>query len=390
LEAEKRKDTINTILWNLGGFKKSVITQCKVDEYHAKIIGLMLILVGVYATIAWFFFFQTVSHSVVISLIAGLFMGFFIVSFDRALIASLSSGKTKVYGLIFRLLLAILLGVFLSQPIILKLYQPEIMREVQILSDKKVQERQSELEKIHQLELNNFKTQKDVLQTQLNDKLALLTVAESDFKKEMDGTGGTGRWGYSTVSKLKEKILERHREEYKNLQARNGPQMDSLQSKIEAINNNMAVAMNDYQKNNATFGTLIQAEALGSLISKEGANSLKMRYYLLVVILTLIELSALISKMLFKMPSYKSKVSLISDEEVTTNEDTKEIALAKLAEYKIQILEKDVNLYRKFFESSKEINNKKVSDLTSEWQSEKQSSFKDYWTKFKERLIISS
>jgi len=184
LKNKNTKDFINNLFWNLGGFKKSIISQCKVDEYHAKIIGLMLFLVGVYATIAWFFFFQTVSQSVLVSLIAGLFMGFFIVSFDRALIASLSSGKTKVYGLVFRLLLAVLLGVFLSQPIILKLYEPEIIREAQILSDKKVQERQLELKKIYQIELNDYKSQKEVLQTQLNNKLALLNVSESDFKKK--------------------------------------------------------------------------------------------------------------------------------------------------------------------------------------------------------------
>lgn len=346
-------------------------------------------MVGIYATMAWFFFFQTVSNTFLLPMIAGLFMGFFIVSFDRALIASLASGKTNIYSLGFRLLLALLLGIFLSQPIILKLYEPEIMREAQILSDKKVLERKSELEKIHQLELTNYKTQKDVLKTQLDDKLVLLIEAESDFKKEMDGTGGTGRWGYSTVSKLKEKILDRHRIAYENLQLRNNPQIDSLQSKIEAVNSKVVTAMQDYQKNNAVFGTLIQAEALVSLISKEESGSLKMRYYLLVVILTLIELSALIAKLLFKMRSYKSKVSLISDEEVTINEDNKEIALAKLAEYKIQTLESEVALYRKFFETSKEVNHQKVNELISEWQSTKNTSLKSYWRRFKEMLIIN-
>jgi len=162
-----------------------------------------------------------------------------------------------------------------------------------------------------------------------------------------------------------------------------------LQSKIEDINKNLALAIKDFQKNNATFGTLIQAEALGSLLSKKGADSLKMRYYLLVVILTLIELSALISKLFFKMPSYKSKISLINDEEVTINNDSKEIVLAKLSEYKIQTLEKEVDLYRKFFDSSKDINIKKLSQLISEWQNSKETNFKDYWNKFKEQLIIS-
>src|SRR5688572_11446752 len=120
---------MNDFLWNIAGFKRNIIATCKIDKYHASVIGALLLMVGIYATIAWSFFFQTLHANPVLTILAGVFMGAFIVSFDRALIASMASGKTNIFSLGFRLLLAILLGIFLSQPIILKLYEPEIKRE---------------------------------------------------------------------------------------------------------------------------------------------------------------------------------------------------------------------------------------------------------------------
>src|SRR5687767_8511450 len=191
---------MNDFLWNLAGFKRSIIAKCKVDKYHASVIGALLLMVGLYATIAWSFFFQTLGGSPLLTIGAGLFMGAFIVAFDRALIASMASGKANVFSLGFRLVLAILLGVFLSQPIILKLYEPEIKREAAILMDKKIVERKTELTAVYQNELTSLETQKADLQNQMDTKRATITQSEKDFKREMDGTGGTKKYGYSTVS----------------------------------------------------------------------------------------------------------------------------------------------------------------------------------------------
>lgn len=50
---------LNDFLWNIAGFKRSIIAKTKVDKYHAAVIGALLLMVGLYATIAWTFFFQT-------------------------------------------------------------------------------------------------------------------------------------------------------------------------------------------------------------------------------------------------------------------------------------------------------------------------------------------
>ena len=385
---EEKDNKVREILWNLAGFKKDIIKTCKVDSYHSGIIGTLLFIVGIYSALAWTFFFLTVTSNPFMPVIAGLFMGFYIVSFDRALIASMSSGSTNLYSIGFRLLLATLLGIFLAQPMILKFYEPDIKREAQILVDKKNQERKKELEIVYKFDADQLKQQKTDLENILSNKEKLLNHAETDFKTEMDGSGGTKRWGYNIVSQQKEKIFKQHLEEYQKTADTLQPKIATIQEKINEINTKIAKEFEDFKQSNTAFGTLIQVEALQSLLTKDKTGSLRMRYYLLVFILALIELSALIAKMLYGTRSYKSKANFITEEEVKSSENDKEIILAKLEEYKNLTLENELALIRKFFTEAKEVNHSKLDEMMAEYRNGKDKTNKDLWEQFTKKCFI--
>lgn len=329
-------------LWNIAGFKKEVINECKVDQFHASVISLLLIMVGIYATLAWTFFFQTATPNIWLAVLGGLFMGAFIVSLDRALIASLASGKANGILLLFRLSLALLLGVFLSQPMILKLYEPEIQREAQILKDQKEFERKAELEKLYAGAIQNEKSKLTKLENQLTTKEQTLRKSEEDFKKEMDGSGGTGKWGYSVVAKQKEKIFNNHLKEYTDLKATTPLRIQKSQAKLDSIYNTIDSEMAIYSSENQHFGTLIQVAALGAVLDKDETGALKQRYYLLSIILILIELSALIAKLLFRMDSYKQKMMLQTEQELANLRVEKDIAMSRLEKFREIALERDL------------------------------------------------
>lgn len=379
---------INDFLWNLAGFKRNIIAKCKVDKYHASVIGALLLMVGLYATIAWSFFFQTLSVNPILIICGGLFMGAFIVCFDRALIASMASGKANVFSLGFRLVLSILLGIFLSQPIILKLYEAEIKRESQILLDKKIVERKTELTVVYQNELTSLETQKADLQNQLDSKRNVIVQSEKDFKKEMDGTGGTKKYGYSTVSKQKEKILQGHLDEYEQISTTNQSQIARLQTDINILKDKIYNEVEQYRSENKEFGTLIQTEALQSLLKKDRSGALRMRYYLLSFILTLIELSALIAKIFLKMPTYRNKVELINEEAALDIEVSREIVLAKQKKYKEKALESELSLTEQFFNKTQPVNDEKMEELISDWKFSKEASYKNYWGRFKRTFML--
>lgn len=385
---DSKNNPIASFLWNLSGFKKDIISTSRVDSYHATIIGTLLCMVGLYASLAWTFFFQTMTTQIWMPVIAGVFMGMFILCFDRALIASLSAGNTNIYSIGFRLLLSALLGIFLAQPMILKFYEHDITREAQILVDKKNQERKKELESIYTFEMNQLSQQKKEYEQQLKNKADLMIQAQTDFTNEMDGSGGTGRWGYHTVSREKEKILTKHREEYESLRDTIFPKITDIQKKIDAVHDKIAADFESYRENNTAFGTLIQAEALESLLTKDKTGTLRTRYYLLAVILALIELSALIAKMLFQTKSYRSKVNQITETEVKKAEHDKEITLAKLDEYKKQALDHELAILHKFFNETKDVNQKKLDEMVSDWKSDGNTTYKDVWELYKKKFMI--
>jgi hypothetical protein len=388
MKEKEDSSQLDSFLWSLAGFKKSIISKCGMDGFHAKIIGVLLLIVGIYATLAWTFFFQTFSENLFVAIAAGLFMGGFIVSFDRALISSLSSGKTNFFSLAFRFVLAILLGVFLAQPMILRFYQPEISREVEILADKKVQERKTELTALYKTDLETLEAQKIALQAQIDDTQKLFVASEKDFKLEMDGTGGTKKYGYSTVAKQKEKIFENYGTELSSLRLANQPKIEKLQASIDTVNAKISNEISLYQSENDTFGTLIQAEALESLLSQDSSGALKFRFYLLSLILILIELSALIAKMLFKMESYKNGVSLIELEESKLFENDKDIMMARMDELKALKMANESENQQKFFADAKSISNEKLDGLLEDWKADEEGEASKIWAKFKSRLTF--
>jgi hypothetical protein len=382
------REVIRDFLWTISGHQKEIMMETKVDGFRAMVIGAILLLVGIYATLAWTFFFSTVVKNGWLSLCCGMFAGIFIVLFDRALICSLSSGNKSISALSFRFLLAIILGVFLAQPIILKLYEPDIKREAVILIDKKVQERASELDTLYSKEVNSLKSRKEELVLLLTQKQQQLIENEHSFKAEMDGSGGTGHWGYQTVSQKKESIYKKDLAEYEKLRTEYEPEINQLVKKLEGIQDNINAQLIQYKETNQNQGFLIQSEALISLISKDKTHTLRDRYWLLVVILLLIELSALIAKLILETKSYGAKVGFAIEKELKHVETDREIFLAKQETYKRLLLQRETNVIEDFFSKTETTKDLKIEKLTEEWKSSDTQTYKETWDRLNDRLVI--
>ena len=383
-----RMETINRILWAISGHQREIIAETKVDNYRATIVGAILLMVGIYATLAWTFFFSTVMKSFLTAFICGLFAGFFILLFDRALICSISYGKRNFWALSFRFTLALILGVFLSQPIILKLYEPDIKREAVILVDKKNNERKAEMERVYAGEINNLQTRKAELNKALLEKQSQLITNEEAFKKEMDGTGGTGRWGYNTVSQKKEIIYKKDLAELEVLKKQFQPEIKQIDARLDSIQADVNRQLKKFIEETQNQGFLIQAEALQSLLIRDKTHTLRNRYFLLMIILTLIELSALISKLILETGSYGKKVDYILDREMKETAADKEIFTNKIENYKKLTLQRETNIINDFFEKTDTVQQKKMVSIINEWDQKESQTYSNTWGIVHHRLMI--
>lgn len=379
---------IKRILWAISGHQREIMEETKVDNYRAMIVGAILLMVGIYATLAWTFFFSLVMKSLILAFICGMFAGFFILLFDRALICSISYGKKNIWALSFRFALALLLGIFLSQPIILKLYEPDIKREAVILIDKKNQERKAELEKVYASEVQSLKQRQEFIYSSLTAKQQQMVANEEAFKKEMDGTGGTGRWGYNTVSQKKEGIYKKDLTEYDQMKQQAEPELKRINARLDTIQALISTQFATSKETTNNQGFLIQAEALQSLLIKDKTHTLRNRYYLLMIILTLIELSALISKLILETKSYGRKVDFYIDKELQETEGDREIVSSKQEVFKRNALEKETQLIEAFFQNSDGAKSDKLRTLIEDWAVKNGHTYKDAWEILKKDLMV--
>jgi uncharacterized membrane protein YwzB len=345
-------------------------------------------MVGIYATLAWTFFFSTVMESGILAFTGGLFAGFFIMLFDRALISSISYGKKNFWALSFRFTLALILGVFLSQPIILKLYEPDIKREAAILIDRKNQERKKEIEQLYAKEVENLNKREQEINQVLSDKKKQLQVNEDAFKNEMDGTGGTGRVGYSTISKKKESIYMKDVADLQELSNKSQPELKQIDARLDSIQADVNRQLNTFVRTTGNQGFLIQAEALQSLLKNDKTHTLRNRYYLLMVILTLIELSALISKLILDTGSYSKKVEYILDREMKETAADKELFTNKIENYKKLTMERETGVMHDFFEKSNPVRQKKMDNLVNGWFANTNQTYSHTWNMVQHDLML--
>jgi hypothetical protein len=143
-----------------------------------------------------------------------------------------------------------------------------------------------------------------------------------------------------------------------------------------------------YRSENKEFGTLIQAEALQSLLKKDTSGALTMRYYLLSFILTLIELSALIAKIFLKTPAYRSKVELMNESADLEINTQREILLARNKIYKEKALESELALTEQFFYKTQSVKDEKFETQLQDWRNSKELTYKNTWTRFKKTFFL--
>ncbi len=378
----------NKMLWKIAGFKQDIIENCKADGHHATMIGILLIVVGVYAAIAWSIFFLSVVNDLIFAIPLGLFMGLFIFFLDRALISSLAKSKQNfsfqyLASAAFRLMLAILIGYVLAEPVVNAIYHREIEREAQVLITEKNKELKDKLENEYGAEIATLNTRKTELQAQLETYQASYTNASEAFAKEMDGTGGSGNVGYKQIAQKKEGLLKTAKENYETQLEIIQPKIDAADSRIAKIETEITSKYDQFKAETSEIGPLLKTEALESLKLKDETGSLKYKHWLLLSILVLIELSAFIVKLIYSTKSYSETIHNLNQEERHLRSIQKEVALEKQRLFKQEAVKNEEQLIQTFFADTEPANKERFVRLMEDWKS-KNYSYNKLWLKFKE------
>lgn len=372
-------------LWWLSTAEKEILVDSVVDRNRYRIIGMTVLATWAFATFTWSYFFSTVVDSALVYVGLGLFMGFIILTIDRALIKGITKfNKKKFAPLLFRGMLAITIGTFMAQPAVLYMFDKEIKLQTSLDNEKKKMQKRQELETL-------FKSQKESLLKQAADiknELALkydaVSKARENFLAESDGSGGTGKIGIKDIAIAKRNEYQKLDAEYQSLLKLSQPKLDSTEAALKEIDNTM-------KAEEATFalylnnGFLTRIEALNNLVKNNDA--LAFRYYLIVFILMLIELMPVIAKTLLPTGSYDEKVMLREEMEIdiANSNIRKEQQLKEL--YNQMAFESDHEAITAFFSMSKDDRHEKMRAFSKKWKEENHQTFDGLWEKMKKEIL---
>ncbi|HEX5151191.1 MAG TPA: DUF4407 domain-containing protein [Parafilimonas sp.] len=372
-------------LWWLATAEKELIKDCTVDRNRYAITGMAVLGTWLFATLAWTYFFTTVVNSTIAAVLLGIFMGLIILGIDRALIKGITaSNKRKAGPVLFRLILALTIGTFMAQPALLYLFDKEIHVQISLDNEHRKIAKQHEMDSLYNPSVTRLQQERNGLQQQLDSKYNDVAASRNAFIAETDGTGGSGKIGIKDIARAKQNEYLKLDDEFKQLSASSQPKINSADSALNAINQ---ARQKDMQAFNTLMndGFLTRIEALHHLIQNNAAA--QFRYYLLIIILVLIELMPVIAKSLLPDGTYDEKVRLreIMEKQVIEANIQHEGKLKEL--YNRLAFEQDNEFIRGFFDEARNERKQKMLERLQQWKQSDNSSFDKLWESLKRDVL---
>ena len=373
------------LLWWLSTAEKELLVDAVVDRNRYKIVGMTVLATWIFATLAWSYFFSTVTGNNWLSIPLGIFMGFIILTIDRALIKGINKfNKNRLIPLLFRGLLAVTIGIFMAQPALLYMFKKEIRLQTSLDNEKKKLIQRQELDSLYKNRKTELLSQMGKLQNENNAKYADVATARNSFLAETDGSGGTGKIGIKDIAIAKRNEYQKLDGEYQKLLTGNQSKIAEAEGELKTIEEKIKGEEQAFT-NNFNDGFLTQIEALNNLVRNNSA--LQYRYYLLVIILLLIELMPVIAKTLLPAGTYDEKVLLREEmeKEIAYSNTRKEQELKEL--YNTLAQQNDTEAITAFFDLTRNDRNEKMKAFSKRWKEDNHQTFDGLWEKMKKEIL---
>jgi hypothetical protein len=371
-------------LWWLSTAEPEILKDCMIDRNRYAIVGMTVLATWSFATLAWTYFFSTVVDHFVIAIFLGIFMGGIILTIDRALIKGISKqNKRRWIPLAFRGILACVIGIFMAQPALLYLFNKEIHVQISIDNEQKKKDKRQKQDSSWYAQKAPLVQKRKEMQQQLDSRYAEVATSRDGFIKETDGTGGSKKIGLKDIAQAKQREYLKLEADYQQLRTLILPQLHQTDSLITVVDAaiqkeqvNFEALLND--------GFITRIEALNHLV--ENNNAVAFRYYLLVMILLLIELMPVISKSMLPEGTYDEKVMLREkiEKELTQKNHERELALQEL--YNQTAFEQDADFIKDFLKESSEKKKNRMKERVSDWGKEN-GEFDGLWNEMKEDYL---
>jgi Domain of unknown function (DUF4407) len=311
-------------LWWCAGVVPELLRLYPSEKAKYEGIGGAVLTTGVLAFFSGFYAIYTTlatgNYAILISVVFGVLWALAIFNLDRYIVASLRKKtnpgvrwtqrlrETWVPALP-RLGLAILIGITLSKPLELRLFQNAIAGQAAINRDQAVTAKRASL--MQSSTLGALDADLTTIGQETARAEARAQLLEDDFRQEADGTGGSRRYGYSEVARVKEAAAVQARQQVTEAQQRLR-QIQSDRDKAGAqINQELEVF-----RQNLGDDFLTKMKALSDLSA--GSSAVWWISMFVVFLLVGVEITPVLVKLISPIGPYDVKLDALNN--VETNE----------------------------------------------------------------------
>ncbi|MGN6438358.1 MAG: DUF4407 domain-containing protein [Agriterribacter sp.] len=386
--SEEQPSAWERFLWWMAAADPQLMKDCGPDKFRYSVIGYTVMATWIFATLAWGYFFSTLFNDILIVLPAALFFGFVILTIDRGLIAGLNStgGKNKWLSLSLRLVLALTIGFFISQPVVLMLFEKDINAHLPVVKEKKIIAYTKQIRDENEVELQNARAEINRIRNEQKAKEQEILDLKNAYIRETDGTGGSGKIGEYTIARVKKMAYLKAEEDLIAWKRNTQPALDSALLREKRTEASIQSGIAEFGKG-LSDGFLTRIETLDDLMLTH--PPVKYRYRLVIMLIMMIELMPLLTKLMMPSGLYEEKVQDAVQEKKLAWLNEK----AALKEVEKEFFEKaaatDILLQQEMMAEMDAWRRKEAAQAFNQWK-QNPGKVRQFWEGIKSRLLYFS
>ncbi|MGV8914054.1 MAG: DUF4407 domain-containing protein [Kaistella sp.] len=208
-------------------------------------IGGIVLFTAVFATLSAGYAMFTVFDDIWISVGFAVLWGLMIFNLDRYIVSSIKKTGTwwnQVLMAIPRLILAAFLGIIISKPLELKIFEKEVNKQLNTIIQRNKTQLQAEMNGRILQQSGPFETEKKQIQTKVADFQKSYDSAAVELEKEILGKQSgltSGKVGFGSNAKRKAELKEQRRQDLENYQKQIGPRLEYLDKEVSKVYTNI-------------------------------------------------------------------------------------------------------------------------------------------------------
>ena len=239
-------------------------------------IGGIVLFTAVFATLSAGYAMFTVFDDLWVSAGFGLLWGLMIFNLDRYIVSSIKKTGTwwnQILMAIPRLILATFLGIIISKPLELKIFEKEVNKQLNTIIQRNKTQLQAEMNGRILQQSGPFETEKKQIANKIANYQKSYDSAAVELEKEILGKQSgltSGKVGFGSNAKRKSELKEQRRQDLENYQKQIAPRLEYLDKEISKVYTNIETERNKTETFEDKFnGFAARLQALDEL----GKNS---------------------------------------------------------------------------------------------------------------------